>query len=332
MTISKSGWIYELAILGRVTWSLHSLNNEGQIGNVMEPRSLMLADGTATDGISGEMLKHIHAAAVWALEDHKEKFCAGCRVLDPMRANLNTNVTQTKTVEEATDRALSDCQLCDLHGFMVQRPTVHRISTIQFGWAVGLPQATHTSIHQHARHAVGERGRSAARVTQEGSPEDETDVPGTARAVRSSATQMLYSRPTRSGTYALVSLFQPWRIGLNTVTYRYVEGLDRRARYRLALQAYQTMFWRTDGAMTATRLPHLEAFEGVLVIARRNVPVPVLSPVNEEYRSGIERLVKTHKGAMESLAFDDIQGFVSALQALAASEPYALSIPVGESE
>jgi CRISPR-associated protein Cst2 len=51
--------IYEIAILGRVTWNLHSLNNEGTVGNVTEPRNIRIidpktGDPVTTDGISGE--------------------------------------------------------------------------------------------------------------------------------------------------------------------------------------------------------------------------------------------------------------------------------------
>ena len=59
--------IYDLAIVGRATWDLHSLNNEGSIGNVTEPRTVMLADGTKSDGVSGEMLKHAHVSAFWQI-------------------------------------------------------------------------------------------------------------------------------------------------------------------------------------------------------------------------------------------------------------------------
>ena len=69
--MSKQKTVYEIAIMGRVTWNLHSLNNEGSVGNVVEPRTLKLADGTTTDGISGEMLKHIHVARLWELEADK---------------------------------------------------------------------------------------------------------------------------------------------------------------------------------------------------------------------------------------------------------------------
>ena len=77
--------IYEMAIIGRITWDLHSLNNEGAVGNVTEPRTIVLADGTQTDGISGEMLKHIHAECIWALEEDKSKFCETCRKFWPER-------------------------------------------------------------------------------------------------------------------------------------------------------------------------------------------------------------------------------------------------------
>ncbi|MBO9327173.1 MAG: hypothetical protein J7463_17985, partial [Roseiflexus sp.] len=57
---SESCSVFEVAILARVTWDLHSLNNEGTIGNVTEPRTIVLWNGARTDGISGEMMKHIH--------------------------------------------------------------------------------------------------------------------------------------------------------------------------------------------------------------------------------------------------------------------------------
>jgi len=325
--MTTNNTIYELTILGRVTWNLHSLNNEGSIGNVVEPRTLKLADGTTTDGISGEMLKHIHAARMWELEADKSKFCPACRILGPMRAEQNPNVTQLGRGQEieATERALQDCVLCDVHGFLVQRPTIHRQSTVEFGWAVGLRGEVHRDIHQHARHIVGER------PGPEGQPPAQQEAEAPSEEERPEAApppvQMLYSRPTRSGVYALVSIFQPWRIGLNTVNYEYVEGLGRQSRYQLALKAYQTMFLRTDGAMTSTRLPHLEAFEGIIVVSRANFPVPVISPLKEGYREEIEALAKVSGESFECIRFDDLAGFVNALRGFEDDKPYELKMP-----
>ncbi len=59
--------IYEISLVGRIRIDAHSLNNEGTVGNVTEPRTIILANGEKTDGISGEMLKHIHAEALWQI-------------------------------------------------------------------------------------------------------------------------------------------------------------------------------------------------------------------------------------------------------------------------
>lgn len=41
---------------------------------------------------------------------------------------------------------------------LVQTPTIHRQSVVQFGRVVGLPDRVQRDLHAHARHAVTERG------------------------------------------------------------------------------------------------------------------------------------------------------------------------------
>ncbi len=197
--------IYEIAILGRATWQLHSLNNEGTVGNVTEPRSVRIIDpntkkAVTTDGVSGEMLKHIHTEIMWVLDD-KNNLCDACKVLNPEKFNfaIKTKKATPKNVEDALEQALKTCDVCDVQGFLLERPTASRKSTVEFGWALGIPEV-YRDIHTHARHALGEKGR--------GSGEQEGETEGV-------STQMVYHRPTRSGVYAVISVFQPWRIGLN---------------------------------------------------------------------------------------------------------------------
>ncbi len=287
--------IFEIAILGRVTWNLHSLNNEGTVGNVTEPRTVVLANGEKTDGISGEMLKHIHAYNVWLLQEDKSQFCEACQKFHPQKADENKLVTGVQTDKKipsdqksivAMGKAISSCSLCDLHGFLVQRPTVARPSTVEFGWALGLPEKTHRDIHLHARHSMVGRSR------------EETEAEKGEEAPERVTAQMIYHRPTRSGTYAIVSVFQPWRIGLNEVDYNYTAVNDdkRKSRYQLALNAYKATFVRTDGAMTSTRLPHIEAIEGIVVISETNFPAPAISPIKDDYIIQTENLVRGQKG------------------------------------
>lgn len=305
--------VFEIAILGRAVWNLHSLNNEGTVGNVSEPRTVVLADGTKSDGISGEMLKHIHTQNVWLVAEDKSIFCQPCRTLQPQKADINPeldraskNAEKDQRAETVLDAALKDCALCDLHGFLRTNEAVPRSSTVEFGWAVAIRDGYHRDMHIHARHAV--EGRTEAQQQAEGA-----------------AAQMVYHRPTRSGTYALVSVFQPWRIGLNEVSYKYADGVDREDRYKLGLEAYKATFARTDGAMTSTRLPHVEAIDGVVAISGRNFPVPVTSPLQSDYREKLEELRKSTAG-LELNRFDSLPDLYTILDDLAKRTPFTLQL------
>lgn len=309
--------VFEIAILGRAVWNLHSLNNEGTVGNVSEPRTVVLADGSKSDGISGEMLKHIHAQNVWLVADEKSIFCGPCQTLQPQKADINRVVDEAskkaKKEERARtvlDTALKECALCDLHGFLRTNEAVPRSSTVEFGWAVAVRNGYYRDMHMHARHAVEGRTESQQEAGE-------------------AAAQMIYHRPTRSGVYALVSVFQPWRIGLNEVSYEYVGGIDREARYRLGLAAYKATFARTDGAMTSTRLPHVEALEGVVLISDRNFPVPVTSPLQNDYREKLDELRQATPG-LEIQRFDSLPQLYALLNELAKRPLFTLEL--GNSE
>ena len=307
--------VFEIAILGRALWELHSLNNEGNVGNVVEPRSIKIIDpntgeAVTTDGISGEMLKHIHSEFMWLLDD-KKYLCEACKVLHPERFNyvVNKNKSKFKLSEQVIEEAVKTCDICDIHGFMVEKPTVSRKSTVEFGWALGIPEV-YRDIHLHARHAPGEKGKR--QETEEGE--------------REGGTQMIYHRPTRTGKYAIVTVFQPWRIGLNEArqdVYSY-NGKRRKERYELALKAYQLMFTRPEGAMTTTRLPHVVDFEGLIVYSTKPVPVPTISPLKEEYKGEIKKIAGTIEG-IEVLEFKGVADFVDKIGTLLGKEPYNMN-------
>lgn len=305
--------VFEIAILGRAVWNLHSLNNEGTVGNVSEPRTVVLWDGTKSDGISGEMLKHIHAQNVWLLAEDRSIFCEPCRTFQPQKADKNPAVDEASKkarkehrAREVLNAAIEGCALCDLHGFLRTQEAVPRASTVEFGWAVAIRDGYQRDIHLHARHAV--EGRTEAQQ-QDGE----------------ASAQMIYHRPTRSGKYAVATVFQPWRIGLNEVSYQYVGAVDRAGRYKLGLEAYKASLARTDGAMTSTRLPHAEGLEGVVLISTRNFPVPVSSPLRDGYREDAEKL-RQHSSGLELEKFDSLPDLYSILNQLAERSPYTLGV------
>ncbi len=323
--------IYEIAILGRAVWQLHSLNNEGTVGNVTEPRSVRIIDpntkkAVTTDGISGEMLKHIHTKFMWILSD-KNNLCDACKMLNPEKFNfaVKTKKINVNGAEDALEKALQACDICDVHGFLLEKPTVSRKSTIEFGWALGIPKV-YRDIHTHARHAPGER-------KSKGGGDQEGEETGT-------STQMVYHRPTRSGIYAIVSLFQPWRIGLNEARqdkYTYDANDDaRKRRYKIALKAYQLLFSRPEGAMTTTRLPHVEDFEGVIVYSIKPVPVPVISPLRENYMEEIETIACKFNESLAKnsnsgeiirvVGFGSLAEFIEKINELINKDPYRIDI------
>jgi CRISPR-associated protein Cst2 len=314
--------VFEIAILARVKWNLHSLNNEGTIGNVTEPRTIALWDGTKTDGVSGEMMKHIHAYWTWLQAKTRSlSLCPACQSFRPQRADAAPQGLNPNDNAQAMSTAITRCVLCDLHGFLVQRPTIHRQSVVEFGWVVGVPGKFNRDIHVHARHAVAERGQ------EEEASEEQTQEQAAEREGRTEvAAQMLYHRPTRSGVYALVTLFQPWRIGLNEVNYTYaLDSNERTRRYQLALTAYEWTLKRPDGAMTTTRFPHIEGIEGIVLISRLAVPVPMLSPLREDYREKLKTLAE--KQGIEFKEFNDLDELVNILSKLQESTPFRMPFP-----
>ncbi|HRR29376.1 MAG TPA: hypothetical protein P5270_08455, partial [Victivallales bacterium] len=84
-------------------------------------------------------------------------------------------------------------------------------------------------------------------------------------------------------------------------------------------------FMRTDGAMTSTRLPHAEGIEGVIVISESNFPAPVISPLNDEYISQEEELVKLQEG-LSIKKFSNIAELSSLIGDLMKEEIYELSV------
>jgi len=304
--------VFEIGLLARVTWNLHSLNNEGTVGNVVEPRTVVLADGAKVDGISGEMLKHVHTENVW-LVANGSPLCEACKRLQPQKADMPDyrRIFRGMGNAEAMGRAITNCVLCDVHGFLMQEPAIARKSTVEFGWAVGLPDRVHRSTHVHARHAVGERGQESQAPREE--------------EVRA---QMVYHRPTRSGVYALVSLFQPWRVGLNEVDYRYVlSEEDRSSRYRLVLTAYRNMLRRADGAMTSTRLPHVEGVEGLVVYSIAFSPVPLISPLRDDFCEQIEELAR-RDGSLRVERFSNVAEACEVFDRLNSTRPLVLQSAV----
>jgi CRISPR-associated protein Cst2 len=286
--MNASAPIWEVAFLGRADLLFHSLNNEGSVGTSMRPRRLLMPVGDKLeerDGISGEMLKHGHVAYMHylAVSEDRLPLCKGCRFLHPQRAAYQEG-PHSEAPHSAYD-AISRCAICDVHGFLVPGTEIHRDAAVQFAWAVSVTEAKPQS-HQHARH-------DPFRGAGEGE-----------------AVQMPYQRPTRSGTYAVPCLLQLWRIGVDLLSedasgFRAITDDQRTERAVAAIRALKALLLRPDGAMIATRLPHVTGVRGVLLVSS-GPPLPMISPLNDGFIGVAEKIAgKGDISGIEVFRFND---------------------------
>ena len=70
--------------------------------------------------------------------------------------------------------------------------------------------------------------------------------------------------------------------------------------------------------MTATRLPHTQGFEGVVVYTTQNFPVPVLSPLKETYTEEIKKIAGKLNAKVKE--FQSLDEFVEIIKDLEGKE------------
>jgi len=111
--------MYEMSISVRATWQAHSLSNAGTNGSIrLLPRRQLLADGTETDACSGNIAKHHHAVMLAEyLEASGIPLCPACASRDGRRAAALVGLPGYKVL--TIERILTECALCDAHGFLV---------------------------------------------------------------------------------------------------------------------------------------------------------------------------------------------------------------------
>jgi len=343
MTDNREKKVYDIGIMVKVGWNFHSLNNEGTVGNVVEPRTLVLPGGEKTDGISGEMLKHVNHEYFWQLtkaSDEKGKLCEGCEQKRPERANRNTDAKEKGRPEEVMEEAIK-CPTCDIHGFLINQPSISRKSTIQVGWAVGIPEDQEIKSHTHIRKSphenfvqseevreVGDWSKYACSEEECDTDEDESKLFKVnnkwycKKHLETQAEQMIYHRPTRSGNYALIMGFQPWRIGYNDISTEYTDDVDRKLRYKNTIDSIENMLLRPDGAMTTTRLPHIKDIKGSIILTETVNPAPIISPLKEDYQETLKKF-EVEKG-IDILSFSDEAELKEKLEEIKEYTPFRL--------
>lgn len=270
--------LYNLSISAKATLNLHSLNNEGSEGNQTQTRMTTIADSAGklhtVNSISGDMLKHIQAKHLYTISrDEGLPLCAACQLFSPNRmsdmlAFREWLDAEKRTPSQVIDRLLT-CTLDDVEGTLVTHSnySVPRKSVVEFGWAVGVPEANVTEQFFHVKYDPN-RGEI---------PTDKDDRSG-------NLGQAIFHRPASSGQYAIICTVEAARIGYNDVTQRYaVAQEERTARLRGLLGSLLYTFVQPAGAMRNTQNPHIVDVAGVVTYSTGPAPAPLLSPLNGEF-------------------------------------------------
>ena len=170
--------VYSLAISGRFTLDMHSLNNEGGEGNQTTTRMVNIVhnapDGkpclASVNAISGDMLKHILSEHLYLrAKTDGLPLCNGCQSFSSSRAMEDDRFSAGNlpdTDADAISQLVDICVIDDIAGNLIAPRgggrTVSRKSIAEFGWVVGLPIVTRTESYFHVRYAT-ERGQHRRR-------------------------------------------------------------------------------------------------------------------------------------------------------------------------
>lgn len=308
--------ISSLAISARLTMNLHNLNSEGTEGNQQQTRMVHVvdADGVrrSVNAVSGDMFKHILVEHLTPLlgeagqplspaarQHNPDRIVAGYQRLSDLAGNKSNPDSAVMSM------MVQECAVTDLAGaLLTEKRAVGRKSVVEFGWVVGLPQATHTEQYLHVKYAPEGRGTATGGDTVAGR-------------------QALFHRPASSGVYALVCNLDLYRIGLNDITRAYVVELaDRRTRARALLQALGATLLKPAGAQRNTQAPHIVGCAGVFAVSACSLPAPMLSPLNDTFRDEVDdcarALNRIQPDGVRTLRFDTTSSAIDILASLAA--------------
>jgi CRISPR-associated protein Cst2 len=308
--------LYSLSISARATLDMHSLNNEGGEGNQIQTRMVNVVgqDGRLynVNAISGDMFKHIQAEHLFRLAsgDPGVPLCAGCRAFNANRISADTAYTDAigdMTDADALDLLLTRCAMDDMEGNLITEggKSLPRKSVVEFGWVVGVPEATTTDSYFHVKYA---NERSQAQRAEDSSEE----------ARGANLGQAIFHRPASSGIYAVVTNLELARIGLNDITQTYVlSDEEREARHAKLLESLLYTFLEPNGAMRGTQNPHIVALEGVVTVSQGVLPAPTVSPINDNFNQELKRikdaLDKLHPDALHLYTFDSIGAYTEVM-------------------
>lgn len=322
--------IYNFSISAKATLNLHSLNNEGGEGNQTQTRMVNIVDETgrlhSVNAISGDMLKHMQAEHLYRISREQNlPLCDACAIFDANRMSAVPDFQSwVKSKEKPTPvqvvNKLLTCTLDDLEGNLITEgsQSVPRKSVVEFGWAVGIPEAVTTDQYFHVKYDPDRREI----------PTEKADRTG-------NLGQAIFHRPASSGQYAIVCNVEAHRVGYNDISQQYeIDAEGRRARLAALLESLLYTFVQPTGAMRNTQNPHVVDVQGAIAYSTGPAPAPLVSAINSKFMEETEQIAsalnRIHDGRIVTKPFASLAQFADEMQQLLANcTPYAAATPNG---
>ena len=317
--------IYSLSIAAQATINLHSLNNEGGEGNQIQTRIVNVVDENgrmhSVNAISGDMLKHIQAEHLHKISrDQGLPLCSACQIFDANRMSADGEFRkwlkgkEKPTQIQIVDRLLS-CTLDDVEGNLItEGNSTPRKSVVEFGWAVGLPDAVTTEQYFHVKYDP-----------------DRREIPTDKKGREGNLGQAIFHRPTNSGQYALVCNVEAHRIGYNDISQTHTLDVDaRKKRLDAVIESLLYTFVQPNGAMRSSQHPHIVDVRGALAYSTAAAPAPLISPLNRGFADEMEEIAQSlnrlHTDRIIHRCFSSLAELADLLQELiGVAKPYSYS-------
>jgi CRISPR-associated protein Cst2 len=330
-----------LALVGRLTLNMASLNNEGTEGNAIQPRTAtVVEDGKlyTVPTISGDMLKYWHAKHLSEIaQDRDLPLCKNVKRRSPDPNRLKGELADLDWIRDKIEAAsdwsgslsdedtrhlekelyrlvASECVVTDAHGLLITEVSPESEDEDGFNASVAVQRTGRvqvgymvgrpkTNATKHHIHAKYTKHRTGIRSRESSSGEG----------------QNLFTRPATSAEYAIVATVDLHGIGFNDEANRHeVEGDDLRARRKASVDALSQTLMNQPGANSSQQFPHVMGFEGAIVTSESNCPAPTVSAMREGYRDTLDSLVKTSNqmsgdGSVEMAPIESLEETVEEL-------------------
>lgn len=305
-----------VALVGRLTLNMASLNNEGTEGNAIQPRTAtVVEDGKlyTVPTISGDMLKYWHAKHLSEIaQDRGLPLCENVKRRSPDPNRLKGELNDLQWIQDRIEAAngwsgkldgaetreletklyglvASECVVTDAHGLLITEVSPETENGQGFNASVAVQRTGRvqvgymvgrpkTNATKHHIHAKYTKHRTGIRSRESASGEG----------------QNLFTRPATSAEYAMVVTIDLHGIGFNDEANQHeVEEDGLRARRKASVDALSQTLMNQPGANSSQQFPHVMDFEGAIVTSQSNCPAPTVSAMRDGYLETLNSLVET---------------------------------------